>query len=47
MSNRSKRYTDEFKKQIVWLVISLVMMVAVMIISYETLVKISDRKSVV
>ena len=30
---------DEFKKQIIWLVISLVIMVIVTLINYETLVK--------
>ena len=32
---------DEFKKQIIWAVISLAMMVIVMLINYETLVKLS------
>ena len=32
---------DEFKKQIIWLVVSLVMMVVVMFINYEVLVKLS------
>ena len=32
---------DEFKKQIIWLVISLVIMVIVTLINYETLVKLS------
>lgn len=32
---------DEFKKQIIWLVVSLVMMIIVMLINYETIVKFS------
>lgn len=32
---------DEFKKQITWLIVSIVMMVIVMLINYETLVKLS------
>ena len=32
---------DEFKKQIIWLAISLIAMVIVMLINYETLVKLS------
>ena len=32
---------DEFKKQIIWFVISIIMMVIVMLINYETLVKLS------
>lgn len=32
---------DEFKKQIIWLVVSLIIMVIVMLINYETLVKLS------
>ena len=32
---------DEFKKQIIWFVVSIIMMVIVMLINYETLVKLS------
>ena len=32
---------DEFKKQIIWFAASIVMMVIVMLINYETLVKLS------
>ena len=32
---------DEFKKQIIWFVASIIMMVIVMLINYETLVKLS------
>ena len=32
---------DEFKKQIIWIIVSIVMMVIVMLINYETLVKLS------
>ena len=32
---------DEFKKQIIWFIVSLIIMVIVMIINYETLVKLS------
>ena len=33
---------DEFKKQIIWFVVSIIMMVIVMLINYETLVKLSQ-----
>lgn len=32
---------DEFKKQIIWFIVSIIMMVIVMLINYETLVKLS------
>ena len=32
---------DEFKKQIIWFVVSITIMVIVMLINYETLVKLS------
>ena len=35
---------DEFKKQIIWLIVSLIIMVIVLAINYETLVKSSLQR---